>query len=1409
MDDEETNLQETIENDMKNRDKGPVERKIRKEAKKQARQAAQKAKKKMRSTLFKRVGFSSFIGFFPLFIIVFMIVGIVSFITTMPGLVQEQILNKLLSFKGSLNYTLNGSDYYLTELARDEGKTSQKEILLYLDDMGIDPVGFGFAAFYTRSADSDGDGIDEVSYEPNVEIGEIKKVGGFFEAIDYNTEKAKERLREDLLLKYVISNERTYLVHDLDKIGNGNLPDGVEHLIEWLGKLNLQGMIETHIEGIDDSEISVDRENKQMVITSKNWEFLSVTNQEARYNLESWAGRYGMPLEFLLAIHLGTMTSDITDEMLSNDNLQTTMYVASEKGDYDVDYEIKYKGHDLEDITRGKSSPNYELIEWKGGMENYIVEKSDGTYGIDVADDELNSLRNAVSINSLYEWLRKLRTFDLRQDINADFITNTAYDAKEALLGDGMYRVMYRIQADFYDQANWKNTAWFGNIDSDDYHVEEYPNWKYTPNLPFDDSYSQDGGFYGGAEYNTRSYYDYENGRVYLFDMTDNTDDGTAISSVEVGTVDEPPVYFRDDPYYYTDGVTYNYTTGILHGINYYLDGHEDELRQEYVRYGITCILSQLDSYMHRWKQDKLSSEFEFTEYANGSYKSDAEDYDFPLIRNDLTSGDSFLYLMLTKEWWDWWENNPDPTTEQIHEELEYISGRVRDCFEVMDHREQHLQEIIDDMFEKTGIKEKLSVEDIDIIHDALENNSDDFEFVLPRITKVMKHWYKDVVFEDGSYSVYDPISELRFPLTLENENPDLEVNAVLTHKKGDGPYKQVSQPWVVKGDIVTVDGEVVKGSTAEDILKITDDNDSSYHIGDGYRTTKKLFTQGQYYTYDGSAETAKSIWYSKELEKLDGSSNKFAKAYVQNGRIILSWVYDGSSAPSDFGGAYNSGNSWNTSMQNIDDSRANEEICKPANAVKVADDGSWSVFLSMASINTKTDLPVNLYYIVANDDMGYVSAADNVDESRKSVERINALLEAMGVVTIRKPVSFDNTTVTGDVTTLTAFGLLEGMHTESAEYIYRDFKEFLIELGYYTKAEFDLIETNVLKWFIPEYKPAKYENRVSWNQAKDEDRLKYGAMLYPTEIDSDGKVINDGFEADLDVIAPGNCRVLEKTATHIKIEFDGISQPEIGALDKYTMIIEGIDVTNDPINVIPEGSVDPVQKTISEIVGKNYIVPAEEVIGKTGTSPIQVVLKNRIDGYVNDIEDYMSPEVESKGTLTAQKYQFTEDEIILLAYIINHECKPEAGAKWQRPETSKAYTSSDEMAMEYAKAVGYVLVNRALNNFGGYGTTIEQQSTAPNQYDGSFRIDYALAHKDEISAGSLEAARFCAKYACSAVVNPAGEEMTEDVIGESAWTFGHKIFWWLDVNENGKQDSYEGISDPPWPYDNYLTYSH
>lgn len=1435
MDEEESNLRDTIENDMKNRDKGPVRSKIEDKAKKEAKKAAKKANKKLKNAVFKKTGLSAIIGFLPLFIIVFMIVGIVSFITSMPGLVQEMILNKMINVGNSFNYFINGSDYYLTQLAKDSDNESQKEILIYIDDMGIDPVGYGFAAFYKRTTDDAGN--DKVTYEPNIDIKQdIKEVNGFFDAISYNDDVAKEKLKEDLLLKYIISNERAFLVHDLDKVGNTILGESVK---DWLGKISLSGMIETKINGLDDSTISVDRENKEMVIKSINFKFdwfdSEIYTQTAKYNLETWAGRYGMPLEFLLALHIGTMTSDLTNEMLENANLQTKVKVDTNKDNYDVSYDIKYNGIDLP-FPAKPGGTNDKLRELR---DHFVLDGSE--IKINLSDDELKAYKDDISINSLQGLIDAMKETDWNPGISLLSYELVNQDAIDAFLSDGMYWVRYELIGDSASDTDklWRTSAFVGEM----YPMNDtYRDKGYTYN-PYIFSYDNDVGLRDNIK---APHYDFEDDFVivYIDTKSDYTYSQDYNAKIYLNPKTIVPIDLTDYGYQqkyrsYEDERTI-FTTGRMYGLEK-LKGNIWEVSREAMQWGIACMLSQIDSYFYYENLPEFDGTVEYYK-VNREWDNEREVmhvdiwvtddekvcFDLPDGLNVYTSNTTNIHWNLTYHWLQFLKDNENNlSADVVNGELNYLKAEIEKYNEAITHKNAAINSAIKRLLKTTyGIE--LTADEVEAIYDALSNSNDDFEFCFPKIEYVIKHWYKDVIFDAAGVDVYQKTSEpLRLPTQVDPNSP-LEITAVLS---GGNNYKQTDEPVVVKGDIVTQDGVVIENSDMNS-KKI-----EGYTLGDGYRTTKKLFTQGQYYTYDGSQETAKSIWYAKQLEKLNGSNCKFAKAYVQEGRIILSWVYDGSSQPAEFNGVYLGNNSWDTSQQNIFDERKNDTECLPKNAVKVGDiskgEGNWSVYLAMASESSTTDLPVNLYYIVANEDMKYISPAvvDDVNESKKSVERINAMLDAMGVVTIRKPISFDNRTIAGDVTTLTAFGLLEGMHTESAEYIYRDLKEFLIELGYYTKAEFEMIEANVLEWFIPKYIPATDEERHHWNQASDEDALKYGAIIYPTKIDNDGNVEHQGFDADLDVIAPGNCRVIEVKGKEIKIEFDGMSEPEIGALDKYTMIISGIDVTQDVVKVLlPDGSF--ASKTLQEIEGQEDVVVVGEVIGKTGTEPIQVILKNRIGGYVSDIQDFMAPKSEGKGTYTTQKYKFTEDEKLLLAYVIQKEAAPEGLASYMDTKGS-VYATAEEQAMAYAEAVGYVLINRALQDFGGYGNTIEEQSSNPTQYSSGYTIAKAKeADKaGAISSGSKKAAEFCAQYGCQAVVNPQGIEMSEDVTGESAWTFGHKVFWWIDMNKNGKQDIYatsksEATATKPypveqgenpgndpklqeWPWDGYLTYSN
>ena len=129
MDDEEldeSTLDQTIEDDLRKRqadNSGPIRREIENEIKGKVANETYKARKKIRMTMGRPVGITAFSTFFSAIAVIIAMIGIVAFITSMPGMVQEQILNKLLGGIDNLGYIVNGSDYYLDELASDPDKT--------------------------------------------------------------------------------------------------------------------------------------------------------------------------------------------------------------------------------------------------------------------------------------------------------------------------------------------------------------------------------------------------------------------------------------------------------------------------------------------------------------------------------------------------------------------------------------------------------------------------------------------------------------------------------------------------------------------------------------------------------------------------------------------------------------------------------------------------------------------------------------------------------------------------------------------------------------------------------------------------------------------------------------------------------------------------------------------------------------------------------------------------------------------------------------------------------------------------------------------------------------------------------------------------------------------------------------
>ena len=73
----------------------------------------------------------------------------------------------------------------------------------------------------------------------------------------------------------------------------------------------------------------------------------------------------------------------------------------------------------------------------------------------------------------------------------------------------------------------------------------------------------------------------------------------------------------------------------------------------------------------------------------------------------------------------------------------------------------------------------------------------------------------------------------------------------------------------------------------------------------------------------------------------------------------------------------------------------------------------------------------------------------------------------------------------------LQAFTILETSETLDAQFIYRDLKELVIELGYFEREDFDVIGKEVLEWPIPDYIPEEWPDREI-----DKQDIEYGTKI-------------------------------------------------------------------------------------------------------------------------------------------------------------------------------------------------------------------------------------------------------------------------------------------------------------------------
>lgn len=134
------------------------------------------------------------------------------------------------------------------------------------------------------------------------------------------------------------------------------------------GTIDIKG----DIDGIFDSNTSkIDTTNKTLTLTTNtsifsglaDWIGIKNGRVSATFNLEGWTGRYGMPKEFLIALHLATMAPDFVEKVI--DEIQPNTLIEMKL--YDMNFERKVY----------KYLPNGTWDETAEEEENYYS-KTDG-----------------------------------------------------------------------------------------------------------------------------------------------------------------------------------------------------------------------------------------------------------------------------------------------------------------------------------------------------------------------------------------------------------------------------------------------------------------------------------------------------------------------------------------------------------------------------------------------------------------------------------------------------------------------------------------------------------------------------------------------------------------------------------------------------------------------------------------------------------------------------------------------------------------------------------------------------------------------------------------------------------------------------------------------------------------------
>ena len=970
-------------------------------------------------------------------LIIILLIGIIVFLVTMPGMVMEK-LKAMFQELGSKVAAFFGGD--TTEQIKDE---EVYEILDYLQDMGYDLKGYGFLTEFMTDSD-----MQTYSSEKGVDLSNLEVDNG----VVRNTEEDKiVKAESQFIFTYIMSDNYVYTVKNYNVINNSANSDGFWKKL-WGGIVAIgqkfagifvdegaiwgKGMI--YLEKSDGSEwqnglkvenwwgfpvrwetIYVDASTKTMKITR------GAFANAMEFSLDGWTGRYGMPLEFLLSVHIATNMPDLAYDMVEFFGTEVVIRMADATAEVDSEYrEVNGKRINYKDMNTIKSEGWWITDGWTLSKEEAFkilalgLESPEGCTGtsptyelIDATDNGdgwIFDENNKATLESYGFTGGELDSIDTDMSQSVAGGTGEKFQSKEAMI-------------EVHDE-NSKGTkssvaAQYGYNYNDCYNAGGYEIIKETIN----------GSTKVSNTCATTGHYMY--------------------SYIPSG--EDPSTYTICHTY---SGGGYTYQMYSKKKMEYY------QIEKNLITREWSALNEAGEDSTYQWVS-YVYKVYSYSNEARTQGKTYINSYIIDYVLRDYTLQELKDKGLIDEE---------GNATETTCSQLAHSGSDGKAC----------------------GTCKKYVR---DVIEAAKEVYEKDMATYTPYIRRVQDHWYRDVYFEfsgtvnavttDEEYEIL--MSERWTDYKVYGDDDEFAGNTIwyILGKKGEY-IKNFSDAARTAYDTVVIDGETVEVQEV-DTEKVLKDSDGYcyYHVETadeaklvGLSVSRKAITE----------KKTGSSWSAYDKNTNITETGDWEQAYPNSEDEIEKRVYLKTTI---HGGK--------KQVEEGIRTETNEKI-KRIFAINsyFRYDGNPDTAEIIYNLRHNNNKSKDLGYGNLNGDEGGTSSNGRSKGSDTTLKENLALTTTFTLEGDDKAKTYTVKDYSGqlDLTkdSLAAFSMLENTHTVDADYIYKDFKELIVELGYFEKEELAEHVPEIFQWFIPEIGSYGYPLRFA-----DKKENMYGTMAH------------------------------------------------------------------------------------------------------------------------------------------------------------------------------------------------------------------------------------------------------------------------------------------------------------------------